>query len=224
MPEGQRTRSVRKVLGAENSQTRVALIDAAEQLLREEGYAAVTSRRIAARAGLKHQVIYYYFDTLDDLLLEVYRRGAEKGLERLDEALDSDEPLRSLWEFICDPRGTRFITEFMALSMRNEVLRAEMARHGELTRKRQAEVVARHLQTRGLEPLISPLLVTLLMNALARLLVSESTMGLSLGHGEARGLVEACLGELEMVGGAAGAAHDFLSLSTRRTPAADDAA
>jgi DNA-binding transcriptional regulator YbjK len=43
-------------LGAEDSATRTALLDAAQHPLLEEGYAAVTSRRVAARAGLKPQL------------------------------------------------------------------------------------------------------------------------------------------------------------------------
>ncbi len=60
-------------LGTADSKTRLALLDAAERLLLAEGYAAVTSRRVAAAAGLKHQLVHYYFRTMDDLLLEVYR-------------------------------------------------------------------------------------------------------------------------------------------------------
>ena len=40
-------------VGAENSATRALILDATEQLIREEGYAAVSTRRVAARAGLK---------------------------------------------------------------------------------------------------------------------------------------------------------------------------
>jgi AcrR family transcriptional regulator len=39
-------------IGAKDSKTRAQLLDAAERLLLEEGYAAVTSRRLAASAGL----------------------------------------------------------------------------------------------------------------------------------------------------------------------------
>lgn len=211
MTAGQKTKPIRKVLGAENSQTRIALIDAAERLLRDEGYAAVTSRRIAASANLKHQVIYYYFDTLEDLLLEVYRRGSAKGMERLRQALNCEDPLRSLWDFICDPRGARFITEAMALAIRNDAIRAEIAKDGEATRRLQAEVLTRHLKARGVESQISPVLVTLLMNALARLLVNEATLGLKLGHEQAHALVEGCMRELGSTTGPAKAAKDFLA-------------
>lgn len=219
MTASQKTKAVRKVLGAESSQTRIALINAAERLLREEGYAAVTSRRIAAAAGLKHQVIYYYFETLEDLLLEVYRRGAAKGTERLREALDSEDPLRSLWEFICAPRGTRFITESMALAIRNDAIRAEIAKDAEATRSLQAEVLARHLESRGVKSQISPVLLSLLMNALARNLVNEELLGIKLGHDEAFALVEGCLRELGSETEPVKAAQDFLAKAKSKAKA-----
>ena len=64
-------------IGATDSQSRAQLLDAAEQLMLDEGYAAVTSRRVAARAGLKPQLVHYYFRTMDDLFIEVFRRRAE---------------------------------------------------------------------------------------------------------------------------------------------------
>ena len=77
-------------IGAEDSKTRAQLLDAAEQLLLEEGYAAVTSRRVAAKAGLKPQLVHYYFRTMDDLFLEVFRRRAEENLARFERAVAAD--------------------------------------------------------------------------------------------------------------------------------------
>ena len=39
-------------IGAPDAKNRTVLLDAAESLMLEEGYAAVTSRRVAAQAGL----------------------------------------------------------------------------------------------------------------------------------------------------------------------------
>ncbi len=74
MPSGRR-------IGAPDAKNRGVLLDAAEQLMLEEGYAAVTSRRLADRAGLKPQLVHYYFRTMDDLFLAVFRRRAEQGLK-----------------------------------------------------------------------------------------------------------------------------------------------
>jgi len=213
----ERTQSARKLLGAENSETRTALIDAAEQLMREEGYAAVSSRRIATVAGLKHQVIYYYFDTLDDLFLAVLRRGAETGIAAQRKALESDRPLRRLWEINSDPRGNRFIREFIALASHNEVIRTEIARFGAETRQIQAEAIDRHLKARGVEPRISPMLISFLMAAIGRLLVNEESLGVDLVHEEAKQLVETILRRFEEMEPGQGAEHLFEAPSASPT-------
>ena len=76
----------------------MVLLDAAEQLLIEEGYAAVTSRRVADRAGLKPQLVHYYFRTMDELFLELFRRRAELMQHYQVRALESEQPLWALWE------------------------------------------------------------------------------------------------------------------------------
>ena len=68
-------------IGAPDAKNRMVLLDAAEQLMIDEGYAAVTSRRVAEKAGLKPQLVHYYFRTMDDLFLEVFRRYADQGME-----------------------------------------------------------------------------------------------------------------------------------------------
>src|SRR5271163_3490950 len=98
-------------LGAETSKSRAALLDAAERLMLQEGYAAVTSRRVAASAGLKPQLVHYYFRTMDDLFLALFRRRAEQGLERQVQALASRKPLWALWDLSRDPRGTALTME-----------------------------------------------------------------------------------------------------------------
>ena len=54
---------------------RQRLIEATVQLMRDEGYAAATSRRVAALAGVKPALVYYYFDTMDDLIAKGLKAG-----------------------------------------------------------------------------------------------------------------------------------------------------
>src|SRR5277367_6720993 len=68
-------------IGAPDAKNRGVLLDAAEQLMFQEGYAAVTSRRVAEKAALKPQLVHYYFRTMDDLFLAAFRRRAEEGLQ-----------------------------------------------------------------------------------------------------------------------------------------------
>ena len=45
-----------------------ALLDAAERLLYDVGYAGVTTRAVAEEAGVKHGLVHYYFGSMDELL------------------------------------------------------------------------------------------------------------------------------------------------------------
>src|SRR5262245_45260655 len=89
-------------LGAPDAKNRTVLLDAAEQLMREEGYAAVTSRRVADRAGLKPQLVHYYFRTMDELFLELFQRRADRMLHYHQLALQTRQPLWALWELNTD--------------------------------------------------------------------------------------------------------------------------
>ncbi|MGA2933012.1 MAG: helix-turn-helix domain-containing protein, partial [Acidimicrobiales bacterium] len=137
-------------IGAADSKTRARLVDAAEQLLLEEGYAAVTSRRVGARAGLKPQLVHYYFRTMDDLFTEVFRRRAEENFARFERAMAADPSLRTLWRLNADPRGAAFSIEFVALANHRKVIRAEIARYAERFRVAQLEALTAVLAAHGI--------------------------------------------------------------------------
>src|SRR3546814_14215452 len=85
-------------IGSEDSETRSALLDAAQKLMLEEGYPGVTSRRVAATAGLKPQLVHYYFRTMDELYIALLRWGASLNLERPARASASEQMLRAPWD------------------------------------------------------------------------------------------------------------------------------
>lgn len=179
---------------------REKLLDAAEVVIRDEGYAAATVRRIASRAGLKHQAVFYYFGSHEDLLLAVFRRAADAYAAQLEIALNSDHPVRAMWNLSRDSSSTGLGLEFMALANHNDTIRAEMASRAQEFRAREAEALKRHLDERGIEPRLSPEIVSILTNALARLLVQEATLGIHVGHDEAIALVDASLSNFEARG------------------------
>lgn len=57
--------------------TREAILAAAREIARSEGWDAVTIRRVAARIEYSAPVIYEYFQSKDDLLAEIQRQGFE---------------------------------------------------------------------------------------------------------------------------------------------------
>jgi AcrR family transcriptional regulator len=189
--------SPRRIAGP-NAKNRTVLLDAAEQLMLEEGYAAVTSRRVAAAAGLKPQLVHYYFRTMDDLFLEVFRRRADQGFEHLAEALDSDRPLRALWEHATDPRGTALTMEFSALANHRKAIRVEIARYAERFRALQTEGLASALRRHGTGvDDVPPIVLAVLLTSVSVVLVLEQQLGMAAGHAETIELVERYLDRIE---------------------------
>lgn len=63
--------------------TREAIIDAAIELLRRDGAAALSHRAIAARAGTSLAATTYHFDSLDDLLVAAYEQLSERTVAQV---------------------------------------------------------------------------------------------------------------------------------------------
>jgi TetR/AcrR family transcriptional regulator len=186
-------------IGAPDAKNRTVLLDAAEQLMLGEGYAAVTSRRVAQKAGLKPQLVHYYFRTMDDLFLAVFRRRAEQGLRRQAEALASAQPLRALWEFSTESVGTALTMEFIALANHRKAIRTEIAQYAERFRLAQIDALSGLMERYGISPdVCPPSVATVLMASVARIVVSEQALlGMSGGHAETLAFIEGHLRRLE---------------------------
>ena len=185
-------------IGAEDSKTRAQLLDAAELLMAEEGYAAVTSRRLAARAGLKPQLVHYYFRTMDDLFLEAFRRRAEENIARFERAIAEDGSLANLWRLNADPRGAAFSIEFVALANHRKAIRAEIARYAERFRAAQVDAVRVALADRGIDDdQLPPIVALLLMTGVTQVLALEDALGVTAGHDTTIAFIERAIAELE---------------------------
>lgn len=183
--------------GAECSATRAALIEAAEQLIGEEGFAAVTARKVASKAGLKPQLVHYYFRTMDDLLAAVVRRSGERNLERLVKALASEQPLRAIWSFSKDVRNAILSMQFLALASHRRAVRAEVKRYGEQVRIVLTAALERHYELCGITPQIPPIVASLSMMSVSHSLILEEALGVSLGHAETKDFIANTLKRLE---------------------------
>ena len=185
-------------IGAPDAKNRGVLLDAAEQLMLEEGYAAVTSRRVAEKAALKPQLVHYYFRTMDDLFLAAFRRRAEEGLEAQALVLQAPQPLWALWRFSIDPAATAITSEFIALANHRKALKAEIAYYAERFREEQRKALSTVLDRYGIDRAEVPALVwSVLMTSISRVLVIEQALGMSAGHAEIVAFVERYLRQLE---------------------------
>jgi AcrR family transcriptional regulator len=184
--------------GARDPTTRSQLIDAAEALMLDEGYAAVTSRRVGQKAGLTPQLVHYYFRSMDDLYLEVFRRRADEGLARLAEALASRPSLVELWNLRATPPGSTFILEFASLANHRKAIRAEVARYAERYREMQIEAVTHALTDAGISTDdVSPEAVVLAISGLSQIMAADTSLGIKTGHDETVAFVERLLGGLD---------------------------
>jgi len=184
--------------GAEESNARTALLDAVERLMLSDGYAAVTSRRVAAEAGVNPGLVYYYFGPMDTLLMEVFRRRASRMLERQAEALASDQPLWALWDLIRDQTDTALNLEFLALGNHRKAVRGELKTFSIRFHRMQFDGLSRVLTQHGVDTeLWPPEAVMLFMDGVTRFLLEEEIYGLNLGHTQAVAVVERLIRELE---------------------------
>lgn len=187
------------------SRSRLRLIEAASDLLGEQGFQAISARRIADRAGLKPQLVHYYFRSMEELVVAVYLRSSDSYVRMHDEALSSAQPLRALWELNSNMPEARRMTEYIALGKVYPALRAEMRRTGENYRILQVATIRRVMTERGIADFwIAPEALAVLMSAVARNFLIEGEVGMTMGHDAMQGLVGRILDTLEPVGGTAG--------------------
>lgn len=174
-------------VGAETSKTRDALLDCVEQLMLEEGYASVTYRVVAAKAGVTPSLVQYYFPTLDDIFIAAIRRYSERGLTHLTDLLErrTDDPLRAVWEYSWDEATGAMITEFMALGNHRKSIRAEIAAVTENVRRLQLDALVTKFgkNAKPIGDLSLPAL-QLLMSGLPKFLNLEEGIGVKSAHAE----------------------------------------
>jgi TetR/AcrR family transcriptional regulator len=183
---------------ADDSSSRKALLDAAEAIMIEEGYAAVSSRRLATKAGVNSALVYYYFDTMDGLFIELFRRGSERSIERFALALLSPQPLWAFWEITHDQGNNARTMEFIALANHRKTLRAEIARYAERFRIEQIRTLTAAMERYDVPfEEFSPTVLMVLMTGATQVLVQEQLLDMTAGHEETLTFAEKWLTFLE---------------------------
>jgi AcrR family transcriptional regulator len=128
-----RTRA-RRTQAERREASRSALLDAAVDCLIEEGYAGLTTRRVAERAGVSQGTQMHYFPTKTTFLAEAIRhvsgRLADEALTRTvlprrDEAARREAMLDELWRVHNEPVFDAMLELWIA-ARTDEELRREM--------------------------------------------------------------------------------------------------
>ena len=189
----EKTRRIRR----DPETSRTLILDAAERLMISEGYAAVSTRRIAQEIGVNAATIHYYYPATDDLFIALHARMTERSTADMDAILAADEPLRALWEFQSSWAHSALGVEFIALSNHRKSLQPVLAQATGLARALQEAAVRRVVETApALPDAVSALALTTMLVAITRTLANEERVGITTGHDDVRRAVEWILGTL----------------------------
>jgi AcrR family transcriptional regulator len=85
-----------------SSQTRARILEAARSCLLADGYANLSTRRVAEAADVPLSQIHYYFGSRQELILAVLAAENQRLLARQREMFAAPDPLWVRWEQACD--------------------------------------------------------------------------------------------------------------------------
>ena len=164
-----------------------AFLDAAERLLVDGGYAAITTRRLAEEASANHGLVHYYFGSMDNLLLRVLERFTARMVERQRELYASDASFPEKWRqamrFLDEDRPYQKVWyELQALAWNRPELRARVARVNEEWRAVLTEALAPVRERYGLDIPLEALVSLVMTFNLG--IMAERLSGIDTGHRE----------------------------------------
>jgi AcrR family transcriptional regulator len=177
---------------------RQRILDATEELMLKEGYAAVSSRSVAAAVGIQAPLVHYHFATIDDLFVAVLDRRAGRNVERMAEALASAEPMRAWWAQASDPRGTAMFVELLAAANHRPALKSKLGDIAREVRHMQMEVLDTLLGEYGIDAAqFPPAFVAAAIQGLAFSAVQDQAAGYDTAPDEAIAAMDQLIDRLE---------------------------
>ena len=82
--------------------TRTVILEAARSRLLADGYAGLSTRKVADEAGVPLSQLHYHFGSKSGLILELLRSENRQRLERQNRMYAEDKPLWQRYEQACD--------------------------------------------------------------------------------------------------------------------------
>ena len=129
--------------------TEERFLDAAERLLITDGYATISTRRLAEEAGANHGLVHYYFGSMEHLFVRVLERFTEQLITRQRQMYAADVPFIEKWRqamaYLDEDRVSGYQKiwfELQALAWNRPDLRERLIR----VRHQWAEVLTEALQ------------------------------------------------------------------------------
>jgi AcrR family transcriptional regulator len=183
------------------------LLDAAERLLINEGYAAISTRRVAAEAELNHGLIHYYFGSMEELLVQVLERFTRGLIDRQREMYSQDiafiEKWRSAMAYLDSDRASgyqKIWLELQAVAWNRPELRERVAGVNAEWRAVLTDAFARAARDYGIDTRdFSVSAIVSLVMTFNEGIILERLSGITDGQSELLDAIERSLEKLEAV-------------------------
>ena len=170
-------------------ETEHRFLDAAERLLVQVGYAGITTRALAAEAGLNHGLVHYYFGSLEEVLLRVLNRFTGRLIARQRAMYSADVPFlekwRTAWRFQEEDLAAGYPKiwfELQALAWNRPDLQARIVAVDAEWRGVLREAFARAIREYGMEDELPVEAVTAMTMTFALGYMLERLSGIREGH------------------------------------------
>lgn len=163
----------------------------------DEGYAAVTTRRVAQELGLNAATVHYYYATTDDLFIALHKRMMDRQTDEFREVVVADDTLRALWRYQLGWAQSALGVEFLALANHRKNIGEVLAGVTDGAREAQAQALQSISRQTRMDPkILPPIALATILVAIARTLANEERVGITRGHKEVRGFVDWALARL----------------------------
>jgi AcrR family transcriptional regulator len=173
--------------------TRLALLDAAEELLVSKGVAGITTRKVAEQAGVNQALVHYHFGTIEQLLLAVLERVSVAVKERSERIYDEESSFIAGWFEEMETMITADVKrgwgkiwlENLTLAANRPKIGKQYVKASTMTRKLHEQHVSEMLDHLGIDRDEFPVqgIVTLL-DAITSKLILDRLVGIKAGHQE----------------------------------------
>lgn len=177
--------------------TRQLILDAAAQIMIDEGYGAVTTRRIAKEIGINSTLIHYYFPRVDNLYIALHSQLMDQQTAALREATRAKDPLREVWRSQINLPLAALGAEILGLVNHRKSIAPQIAARFEEGRREQVRLLNElDVIRRPLPGLDNPVGLTQVLIGLARMVANEETIGLEFGHPDIHKFVDWLIAEV----------------------------
>ena len=173
--------------------TRLALLDAAEELLISKGVVGISTRKVADRAGVNQALVHYHFGTIEELLLAVLERVSVQVKERSERIYCRESSFIDGWFKEMEAMVTADLKrgwgkvwlENLTLAANRPKIGKQYVKASTMTRKLHEQHVNEMLEQLGIDAEEFPAqgIVTLL-DAITSKIILDRLVGIKAGHQE----------------------------------------